>query len=424
MDLDKISASQLIENDYMTYGSYVNTTRAITGLDGLKTVQRRMLLALRDVASNGWSSSAAVVGRCIVYHPHSEQYDTLVKLVNNGFAVGKGGFGGRGLEDIDPSPMRYTKVKAHKKFNETIFKLEPYVPHFIDHDLEEPVYLPVPVPLGLTTGSSGIGVGLRNEIPIFDIKSLLNAKKKDDPTLLRGPEGTLIIAGDFERLWEQGIGWLQYGLKCYKQWSSIDGKDVSVIEGSLQAFVPKVLKQFGKFVEDGAVYYRDETSSQFKVVISRVKGIRRFTDEDIHKRCQKIAKKTFYYKMYVSQDGAAKRIGLRSWLDQMWSAFETAVDNYKNDKTEQIDHKIYIYNLIPKVVPYLQKSTDTETIAKNLKVDKKDVAEVESKSLRLQRNVDLEEIIDDLKIEKDRVSKINADSMCKTFLEALKSKDS
>ena len=124
--------------------------------------------------------------------------------------------------------------------------------------------------------------------------------------------------------------------------------------------------------------------------------------------------------MYVSQDGAAKRIGLQTWLDKMWTAFEDAVDKYKEDKIKQLDHKMHIYKLIPKVVPYLQKSTDTDTIAKNLKENKKDITEVESKSLRLQRNIDLEEVIEDFKIEKERVSKINADSMCKTFLEALK----
>lgn len=421
--METVNVSELIERDYADYGRYVNTTRAVTGLDGLKKVQRRMLLAVRDVASNELTSSAAVVGRCLCYHPHSESYQTLVKLVNAGFVVGKGSFGGGGLEKIDASPMRYTKVRAHKKFNETVFRLEPHVPHSIDFDLEEPEYLPVPLPLCMTTGTSGIGVGLRNQVPVFDLQSILLARKKDDPFLLKGPKDVLIVSGDLEKLWETGVCWIQYGLWCHKEWSSVEGKDISVIEGSNKVFTPDIVNTFGELVEDGSVYYRDESSSNFKVVVSRVKNVKKFTDDDIHDKCKAVSVKTFYYKMYLSQGGVVRRVSLQNWLDLTWKAFEDSVIKYKKSRLEEIDEKIYIYNLIPKVIPYLQKSTDTDTIAKNLNESKKNIMEVESKSLKFQRRGDLNELIEDLEIEKNRINTITPNSMCDSFVEALNVKE-
>ena len=110
---------------YMSYGRYINKFRAIpSNIDGLKLVERRVLLTLNDVAKSLVKSSKVVGNAIAQYHPHGDMsvYGTLVNMVENGYAEGKGGWGGRGLEDDKAAAHRYTECKINKWFSDNAFK--------------------------------------------------------------------------------------------------------------------------------------------------------------------------------------------------------------------------------------------------------------------------------------------------------------
>ena len=81
-----IDCFDYVSNAYLVYGSNVNTSRAFPSIyDGLKPVQRKVLLSANEVANNKEVSSANIVGNCISNrHPHSDCLlgDTKVLLTN------------------------------------------------------------------------------------------------------------------------------------------------------------------------------------------------------------------------------------------------------------------------------------------------------------------------------------------------------
>jgi hypothetical protein len=163
---------------YSEYGRYIARFRAIPlFIDGLKPVERRLLLSLHETASNKYVKSAKVVGHVIgSYHPHGDQsaYGSLVDMVKRGLVLGEGNFGTEGLEDDPPAAMRYTEVKAQPWVNNMAFRYcDPKFIPWKDLELDlEPMYLPSPLPIGL------IGDGVISGIA-FSTTTIPRYKSKD-----------------------------------------------------------------------------------------------------------------------------------------------------------------------------------------------------------------------------------------------------
>ena len=162
---------------YSEYGRYINRFRAIPSyIDGLKPVERRLLLTLHEVARKDLVKSAKVVGNCMAtYHPHGDAslYGTLVNLVYQGYAIGQGNWGSLGLEDDPPASFRYTEIKLEKWVEELAFSYIDYVP-YDEFELEpEPIYLPCPLPLGLIGHGVTTGISFyRTLIPKYKLGDL------------------------------------------------------------------------------------------------------------------------------------------------------------------------------------------------------------------------------------------------------------
>lgn len=419
-DSDTLNASQLVQECYRDYGEYVNTTRAVTGIDGLKKVQRRMFLAIQDSAKNNWTQAASVLGSCMKYHPHSEQHSVLVSMYHNGLVEGQGNFGSSLLEHHPPAAPRYPSIKANKKLHDILFGLKKYVPHETEHEFEEPIYLATPIPFALLTGTIGIGVGLLNSVPSFDLRSLIKARKKDDPSLLRPPKGVSIMASDIERIWERGEGWIQYGLSCYNEWSHVDNKNVIVVEGSTRIFVPNLIKGLNSWLQDEYINLRDESTDKLRVIIARTPYIKKVTDSMIHDTCQRLAKRSFYYRIYCNQDGhSAVRLSMRNWLDQTWKLFNDVVESWREDNVNYYDGQIEIYSYIPKVSPHVLDNMSARQIAKELKISESLVKSIEDKPIKLLRQGDFQQKIDDLNSKKKEVQNTTVESLEEKFVEAI-----
>lgn len=424
IELEDFDAKDLVERDYREYGRYVNSTRANCRIDGLKDVQRRVLLAIRDLERPGEDISAAdVVSRTMsVYHPHGDTsvYDTLCRLVRKGFVEGLSNFGLQLYEDIPAAHYRYTSLKAHKEFSQGAFRFLDYVPVVEnEYHLKEAAFLPVPIPLAFTTGSKGIGVGAASSIPAFSASSLFEALMSDDPSKLKAPPGMFIVSGSVEDIWTKGQGWLQYGLKCYTEWRDLDKKNVSVIEGSGKFFKPD-LGIFEKHFSDETVYYRDESKSHLKLVISRVKSLKRISDEEVHQMAQQAAVSNMFFRLYVSgEDNVVRRISMRDWMHEMWGRYNAIVDEYKINRVRDLNHKIHILELLPKVAPHILDNKSTEEISTMLNVDIADVKEVESRPIKVLRKSDFGSQIETLKSQVDETKKISSTTLAKQFIDTL-----
>jgi len=81
----------IVPTFYKTYGKYVNESRAFPlDVDGLKPVERRVLLSAFQVAKDKLVKSARVDGHTIAnFHPHGTSYSTLVNLVQMKFLEGR-----------------------------------------------------------------------------------------------------------------------------------------------------------------------------------------------------------------------------------------------------------------------------------------------------------------------------------------------
>lgn len=161
---------------YAGYGRYISRFRSIPyDIDCLKPVERRLMLALYDVAKKQ-VKSAKVIGHVLAqYHPHGDAsaYGTLQQLVNNGFAFGEGNWGSKGVTDDSAAHYRYTECKLEKWVNDLAFTYINYVPWVNIEYGDEPLALPSPIPLGLIGQDVAIGISFhRTLIPRYTMKDL------------------------------------------------------------------------------------------------------------------------------------------------------------------------------------------------------------------------------------------------------------
>lgn len=178
--------------DMAKYSIGTNWRRAVPDVkDGLKPVQRRIIFAMdRDehaIPGNPFVKCAAIVGTVMkLYHPHGDTsiYDTMkpmanwfeckVPLIEPGGSFGNI-MGGRA------SAMRYTEAKLTPFTMDCVIgglhgsdALVDWIDNYTN-TRKEPEYLPTNVPLLLINGTSGIGVGMKVDIPQHNLSEVIDA---------------------------------------------------------------------------------------------------------------------------------------------------------------------------------------------------------------------------------------------------------
>jgi DNA gyrase/topoisomerase IV subunit A len=162
---------------YKDYGEYSNYRNFPLDLDGLKPVERRVLLSAYTIARKKLLKSRQVdtytMGH---YHPHGECYGTIVQMVRQGFLIGQGNFGTNvGVEPVGPAAPRYTECKMNQDTIDLAFEYIKYVDH-VDTEMgdKEPFCLPTKFPLCLLGNeyTQGIGFGYRTYIPCYTMNDL------------------------------------------------------------------------------------------------------------------------------------------------------------------------------------------------------------------------------------------------------------
>jgi len=162
---------------YKDYGQYSNYRNFPLDIDGLKPVERRVLLSAYKIARHKNVKSRQVDAYTIGhYHPHGECYGTIVQLVRQGFLIGQGNFGTNvGVEPVGPAAPRYTECRIGQKTLDMAFKYINHAP-IVETELgdKEPEFLPTMFPICLmgTEYTQGIGFGFKTYIPCFNMKDL------------------------------------------------------------------------------------------------------------------------------------------------------------------------------------------------------------------------------------------------------------
>jgi DNA gyrase subunit A len=297
---EQAELSRAAEERYLSYALSVITSRALPDVrDGLKPVQRRILLAmfqnLRLGAGAKPRKSAQIVGEVIgKYHPHGDvaAYDAMVRMAQD-FSLryplvhGEGNFGS--LDGDSPAAYRYTEARLTQIAEEMLAELESatvdWRPNY-DATLEEPLVLPSRLPQLLMNGSTGIAVGMATNIPPHNLKEIADALVAliDDPALeskdllkhIRGPDfptggEVLSTKAEIRTAYETGQGQLRVRGE-YKVEKLPRGRE-QVVVSSIPYAVNKstLIEQIATLITERKlpqlVDVRDESTSDVRIVL-------------------------------------------------------------------------------------------------------------------------------------------------------------
>src|SRR5579862_7872038 len=291
-----------MKKSYLDYAMSVIVARAIPDVrDGLKPVQRRILVAMNDLglASNrGYRKCAKICGDTSGnYHPHGEAviYPALVRLAqefNMRYPLidGQGNFGS--VDGDPPAAMRYTEARLAKISEDILADLEKetvdFVPNF-DQTREEPFVLPSRIPNLLVNGASGIAVGMATNIPPHNLREIVEAAvilldKPDTPLkeimkLVPGPDfpTAAYIAGreGIEAAYRTGRGSFTMRAKAAIEEVGKDRENIVVTEIPYQVNKARLIERIADLVQnkkiEGISDVRDESDRDGMRIVIEVK---------------------------------------------------------------------------------------------------------------------------------------------------------
>ncbi|MGZ3448579.1 MAG: DNA gyrase/topoisomerase IV subunit A [Polyangiales bacterium] len=292
---------------YLNYALSVITSRALPDVrDGLKPVQRRILLTMRKdlnlTPDAKYRKSAKIVGDVMGnYHPHGDLsiYDAMVRLaqpwvMRTPLVDGQGNFGSS--DGDGAAAYRYTEAKLQPIALELLDELGKntvaWRPSY-DGTRSEPVVLPARFPNLLVNGSQGIAVGMATSIPPHNLGEIVDAciaqiqaGKEILPTkallkIVKGPDfptGAQLFASraDLTSVYETGQGTLklrgEHKVEEKKGGTPqivITSLPYGVVRGQLVEKIAEIIvgKKLAALVD-----VRDESTSEVRLVLEIKKG--------------------------------------------------------------------------------------------------------------------------------------------------------
>jgi DNA gyrase subunit A len=293
-----------MRKSYLDYAMSVIIARALPDVrDGLKPVQRRILVAMNDLglaANKGYRKCAKICGDTSGnYHPHGEAviYPALVRLAQDfnmryPLIDGQGNFGS--VDGDPPAAMRYTEARLAKISEDVLADLEKetvdFIPNF-DQTREEPVVLPSRIPNLLVNGASGIAVGMATNIPPHNLREIVDAailliEKPDTPLkevmkIVPGPDfptGAYIAGREgIEAAYRTGRGSFIMRAKAAIEEVGKERENIVITEIPYQVNKSKMIERIAELVQtkkiEGIADVRDESSREgMRVVVELKRG--------------------------------------------------------------------------------------------------------------------------------------------------------
>ena len=425
---------------YSEYGRYINRFRAIPSfIDGLKPVERRVLLSLHREGRKKAVKSATIVGYALGHlHPHGDQslYGTLVNIVEQGYAKGEGNWGSPGLEDAPAAAYRYTEVSLRKWVDDLAFTYldEKYVP-YQEFELEvEPLYLPSPIPIGLIGHGVITGISFyRTLIPKYKLSDLskrlswiLHGKKKEDEIIIQPNSKDCTISeaepGDFQKILTTGVGSINY-----TPHGKLEHKNLRI-----QGRAPN--SSFGSLVNDQEkldINLIDHSSSHIDILIEPRKKSTNLTPLATTIWQNYLIRKLNFNCLFCDNEGNVETYGIDDILSYNYNLWKYSVqlkniDDFNKLSNRKVDLMIvqiirYIFeqyksNTVEEIITHfkeLKKNTDISIEIDIFDVDsdtwKKEIKQIHEQDIidicnkRTIKNL-VETVIDIQKVEKELLS--------------------
>lgn len=304
--------------------------------------------------------TATIVGDVIgKYHPHglASIEPVMSNLVDYGILDSQGDFGCKYLTGVSlpAASTRYTEARISKKYYDFFDRLMSYVP-FKDSDIEgyqEPVFLPTPIPICLTTGLMGIGLGYSTHVPAFTMESIYRAWVANDPMLLEAPEGLILVKeeSELDKFWTTGKGRITYTMSIEE--SNMDGFGF-LVKGSTLLYQP-TFAEVDEWIEDGQVWMRDVSDDEGKkLFIAKVANMRKITNDELYDMIEDAVTFEKTYRLRVTNGKKIYPISMKAWIDETMKAYTESLTKYSQDKIESLKFDITSNEFLPKVVQCLQ----------------------------------------------------------------------
>src|SRR5437899_2074505 len=291
-----------MRKSYLDYAMSVIIARALPDVrDGLKPVQRRIIVAMNDrgLASNrGYRKCAKICGDTSGnYHPHGEAviYPAMVRMAQDFnlrymLVDGQGNFGS--VDGDPPAAMRYTEARLAKISEDILADLEKetvdFIPNF-DQTREEPVVLPSRIPNLLVNAASGIAVGMATNIPPHNLREIVEAAllliERPDATLkevmklVPGPDfptGAYIAGREgIEAAYKTGRGSFMMRAKAAIEEVGKDRENIVITEIPYQVNKSRLIERIAELVQskktEGIADVRDESSREGMRIVVEIK---------------------------------------------------------------------------------------------------------------------------------------------------------
>jgi len=419
-----------MKHSYLDYSMSVIVNRALPDVrDGLKPVQRRILVAMNELGlahDRAFRKSAKITGDVTGnYHPHgtSAVYETMVRLVQD-FSLryplldGQGNFGS--VDGDAPAAERYTEARLTRIGEELLRDLEKNTVDFrpnYDETRQEPVVLPAIFPNLLTNGASGIAVGMATNIPPHNLSEVAAAIIRiiDEPELaeadllkiVKGPDfptGGIIFGRDgIRQAYRTGRGLITVRARAAIETLQSGKENIIVSEIPYQVNKANLLEKIAELVKGGSITgisdIRDESDREGMRIVIELKrdGQARVVMNQLYKHTQ--MQTTFGANLLALTKNQPKTFTLRGLIDAYIEHRREVVirrTKFELDEAEKRAHileglKICLDH-IDEIVQLIKKSADVAS-AKSGLMERFELSDIQAQAIldmRLQRLTSLE----------------------------------
>lgn len=273
-DLEEISLTEIVKDEYRNYQIYTLMDRAIPYLqDGLKPSQRRILFTLWRNQNKGLMKVTGLTGLVLTLHPHGPASieSSIVNLAqdftfsNNYPLIDKKGYFGERME-TQAAAGRYIECKLGEVAKVLLFddmNQVQMVPNY-DEKVMEPLGLLPKLPIMLLNGAEGIGTGFSSVIPSFNHKdivaSMIQCIETGSPKRIRPWVRNYSEKPEFEK---SGKVHFKMGFK------EIDGK-IYIVELPRGYDAKKIYKHLNKHIDNDFIKDYIDSSVDNEIMIELV----------------------------------------------------------------------------------------------------------------------------------------------------------
>lgn len=409
-------ALQIVQHSYLEYAKYVNSTRSLVDIrDGLKTVQRRILVTCKGI--NKKAKCAQIVGECMAkYHPHGDAsvYGALVNLVRSQVSLleGQGSFGSQGDED-GAAAMRYTGAQLNN-FGKIFLELSDLAPHY-PNDLgnHEPEYIPTPLPYALLTGTRGIGVGVVTSIPPCTIMSMVEHLKTGKSPIIPNKlgQGSISVSNqELERFNKEGRFSAVLSADVKWEYHKDEGKQVIVIENiPLYININSASMALRSEVDEGLVYIRDESTDKPRIVIARRSRIRKISDDDLFKKIQRAYTKTVSFYNYVWDTNVIRVVTPGEFLNRSFDHALKVTKGRIEKQLNKVERDIKFEEVKGKLSEDLLNGESKEFIKSHLHINDEEFIDFSNRSITALKKIkDMRELNGNKELYNSQLSNVKA----------------